>query len=96
MKIGAGLILTVGASKKSNLVFMKDIKDVKEDEMLARAFGGLMMDGGYEKDVLTFQPPRSMSPKSSRSSCRARVLESKHLLEQLLLEPSSLPLEEPA
>jgi hypothetical protein len=65
MKIGVGLILTVGASKKSNSVFMKDIEDVEEDEMLARTFGDLMTDGGYEKDAITFQPPRSMSQKSS-------------------------------
>jgi hypothetical protein len=65
IKIGVGLILTVGASKKSNSVFMKDIEDVEEDEMLARTFGDLMTDGGYEKDAITFQPPRSMSQKSS-------------------------------
>jgi hypothetical protein len=69
MKIGVGLILTVGASKKSNSVFMKDIEDVKKNEMLARAFGGLMADDSYEGHAITFQPPRSMTPKSSQSSC---------------------------
>jgi hypothetical protein len=69
-KLGIGFVISVGASKTSNSLFMNDMEEEEEDFMLSRAFSGLLVGGAEARSASTLLSPlpTHRSPKSSRKS----------------------------
>jgi hypothetical protein len=69
-KMGVGMIVAIGASKKLNSVFMQDIEEEEEDNMLSRAMEGLFFEDNSADDQSKFSA-RSKSPKAARSKSKS-------------------------